>query len=320
MGVCRVIMRATVIAFLVSIPIPPPAEAGNLLYLNRCANGCKVDPSGYDDDRQSPPKSTIPQQPSILPAWPWGDDAWHQLVQCVGTTYAPFDLLITEDDPGGVPHFEVMLGGRSTDVQVDSAGGIAPGIGCDAPMQNALSFVFAAETSDVSALCWAAAQETGHLFGLDHELDAMDPMTYLGPSQKAGFQDVNADCGESTPRACTCGGRTQNSYAHLMHALGAAKPLPEYSDLGTPCTGTFDCKSEMCASDGTSQVCTQPCDLMGACPDGYQCVPANLGNVCWPAAPADSGGCATGKNPPAFASLLLLIRRRRDRRSIARVP
>jgi MYXO-CTERM domain-containing protein len=70
------------------------------------------------------------------------------------------------------------------------------------------------------------AQEIAHSYGLDHELVASDPMSYLSFAGKRTFQDVAAPCGETTARACGIGGSTcrdsQNSYALLMERIGAA--------------------------------------------------------------------------------------------------
>src|SRR5256885_1349531 len=82
------------------------------------------------------------------------------------------------------------------------AGGVAPFIPCAGEVQdNVISFVFAQETQNLDYLCWAAAQETSHVFGLDHELNAKDPMTYLSPPvKKVGFMNEASNCGEYQPR------------------------------------------------------------------------------------------------------------------------
>ena len=72
----------------------------------------------------------------------------------------------------------------------------------------------------IQEMCDTAAQETAHALGLDHELDCLDPMTYLGRCGTRSFLNKAVDCGEDTARACTCGGPTQNSYAILKQVLG----------------------------------------------------------------------------------------------------
>src|SRR5262249_56922330 len=115
--------------------------------------GCTVNP-GYDDSRTD--HSSIPTQQSRIAGWSWGPDLWNQLVQCVTDTYAPFDIQITTVDPGDMPHFELMVGGNSTDIGIDGAGGVAPFIPCDGALEdNVISFVFSAETNNLNFLCGA---------------------------------------------------------------------------------------------------------------------------------------------------------------------
>ena len=92
-------------------------QVSHLIYLNNCLpDGCDVSPG---DDDSLTQHSSIPQQQAHLAAWGWGTTNWSTLVQCVKDMYAPFDVQITDVDPGpGTPHFELMVGGNSTDVGV----------------------------------------------------------------------------------------------------------------------------------------------------------------------------------------------------------
>ena len=56
--------------------------------------------------------------------------------------------------------------------------------------------------SDPQTVCEVMSQEIGHAYGLDHELLAADPMTYLAFTGKRTFQDADASCGEKTARPC----------------------------------------------------------------------------------------------------------------------
>ena len=154
--------------------------------------------------------------PSTLPPWAWGADAWRALGACVADTYAPFDVTITDAEPGDI---DVMVAGTAADLGLPRSGGLAPFIGCE-PRGNAIAFAFAGETSQIDFLCAAVAQESAHVLGLDHELDARDPMSYLDLGARKTFQDVEVDCGEDAPRPCYCGGPTQNSYRRLAEVLG----------------------------------------------------------------------------------------------------
>jgi MYXO-CTERM domain-containing protein len=230
-------------------------SVSHLIYLNNCMpNGCDVLP-GQDDSLTQ--HSSIPTGTSHLAAWGYGQTNWNTLVQCVKDMYAPFDVQITDQDPGAsVNHFELMVGGNSNDIGVPGAGGVAPFIPCDGQLQdNVITFVFAAETSNLDYLCWAAAQETSHAFGLDHELNAMDPMTYLSPPvKKPGFQNNDANCGENTPRTCYCGGQTQNSFQYLMDTMGPAHLDPATLSITTPTDGQWVKPGFLVKADAMSQL------------------------------------------------------------------
>jgi MYXO-CTERM domain-containing protein len=406
----------------------------HLIYMNNCMpSGCTVYP-GFDDSLTQ--HSSIPQSQAYLAPWGWGAQAWKDLVVCVQGMYHDFNVQITDIDPGpNVPHFELMVGGNSTDVGVDGAGGVAPFIPCGGELEdNVISFVFAASISNPDFLCWASAQETAHVFGLDHEMNAKDPMTYLSPpTKKEGFQNTPTACGEYQDRMCYCGQATQDSYQYLMDTFGPSSPvapkmaidspadgawvkpgfvvratatsqlsitasalvidgtaqpgglpplvftspaeltagdhtitvsatdhsgasfsstitvhvvascagggschndfqclggycLPtadEPGGLGAHCTDNGACITGTCATDGTSQLCSGPCDPGNSCPSGFACETGTSDDTsfCWPSTSSKSGGgCASGGGGApgpialgALGALLALVRKRRRR-------
>lgn len=223
---------------------PPPgtaaAQISNVLYLNDCRpNGCTVQP-GFDDSRQD--RSSIAVTQTTLDAWAHGDALWDELVDCVRTTFLPFDVEVVTTDPGAASHFEVMVAGRSAQLHPElMAGGVAPFVSCGATDDNVISFVFAAQTTDLEFLCGAVAQEAAHVWGLDHELNALDPMTYLDLGSLKRFQNDDAACGEelASPRECWCGGTTQNSYQYLTQLFGGAPLPPATLAISTPIDGQW---------------------------------------------------------------------------------
>jgi MYXO-CTERM domain-containing protein len=237
-------------------------SVSHLIYLNNCLpNGCTVNP-GFDDSLTN--HSSIPSQTAQLAGWSWGQQNWDNLVQCVSDMYAPFDVQITDVDPGpSVNHFTVMVGGNSTDVGVPGAGGVAPFVPCDGDLQdNVISFVFSAETNNFDFLCWAAAQESAHVFGLDHELNEKDPMTYLSPPvKKPGFQNEASNCGENTPRECYCGGQKQNSYQYLMDTMGPAHLDPASLAITSPADGQWVKPGFTVKADAMSQLSIKQASL-----------------------------------------------------------
>ncbi|MGE0867947.1 MAG: MYXO-CTERM sorting domain-containing protein [Kofleriaceae bacterium] len=208
------------------------ATISHKLYLNNCLPyGCAVSP-GADNSLTN--QSSIAVGNVVLEPWKYGTAHWDKLVACVRETFEPFNIEIVTDDPGNTAHFEVMVGGTSTQLHPGlNAGGVAPFVSCDARVNNVITFVFANLTSDLEFLCGAVAQEAGHAWGLDHELNAKDPMTYLDLGSAKRFQDESSACGESTARACACGGSTQNSVQYLLDTFGASDlAMPTFSFVG----------------------------------------------------------------------------------------
>lgn len=221
-------------------PIAPPPQAAqapssNIIYLKRCVGGCPVHYGMIDDSRTQ--TSSIASGDVVIGAFTQSDQVWADLVQCVKDTYAPFDVVVTDVDPGSVPHFENLVGGSPSDLRSDipNAGGVAP-FTCD-EIPNAISFTFDVYGPDALTLCWTASQETAHAFGLEHELLQPDPMTYLGASLPKRFRDVDAGCGEYAPRACKCPRVTQNSYRMIVGMFGPGAPTPPTVMFTSPTDG-----------------------------------------------------------------------------------
>ncbi|HEY4244609.1 MAG TPA: Ig-like domain-containing protein [Kofleriaceae bacterium] len=248
---------------------PASGSYSHLLYLNDCLpNGCSVSP-GFDDSLTN--HSSIAESLVHLDAWNGGDSAWQDLLQCVTDTYAPFDVQITDQDPGpSVAHFEVMVGGTAQQLnsQLVGAGGVAPFVACDGDIQdNVISFVFTGEGGNLPYWCGAIAQESSHVWGLDHEMDAHDPMTYMDLGSKKIFQDHQISCGEFQDRTCYCGNDGQNSYQYLLSMFGkgslpdpvltVTSPVegayvePGFTIVATVTSSQFDLSGVSLAIDGT---------------------------------------------------------------------
>lgn len=220
-------------------------SVSHTLYLNDCMpSGCTVSP-GSDSSINN--TSSIPQSTVVLSAYPHGTTHWNALVQCVKDTFAPFDINVVTTNPGTAAHFEVMIGGRDTQLHPQlNAGGVAPYLSCNAQRSNGLSFVFPETTANLNYLCGAVVQEATHVWGLDHELNAKDPMTYLDLGSLKRFQNDDANCGESTPRSCRgpaqggCGGTKQNSFRYMTNTFGLKAGLaPPAVELTAPKEGEW---------------------------------------------------------------------------------
>ena len=197
-----------------------PGPAHRIIYLNK--NGISVT---RGRDNSSNDVSSVPNGAATVSAWSYGADSWTRLVDCVRDVYAPFDVTITDVDPGATAHVESVVGGRPGQVGLpNNVGGVSPFANDCSVIERSIVYTFAeVYGGDVQAICETVAQETAHSFGLDHEMDCRDPMTYLRDCGAKSFQDADANCGEDGARACACGGTTQNSYRILMQVLGSGE-------------------------------------------------------------------------------------------------
>jgi hypothetical protein len=149
--------------------------------------------------------------------------------------WSRFDVTITDADPGAEPHIEALFARAPADVGITTnVGGISPfSLSCSV-IEGSIVFAFTDSLPKTPrAICEVMSQEIAHSYGLDHELLAADPMTYLPYSGSRAFQDHDAQCGETTARPCGIAGSTcratQNSVQLLLSRLGAADEDP---DLG----------------------------------------------------------------------------------------
>jgi MYXO-CTERM domain-containing protein len=206
--------------------VQPHSHTSNVIYLNGCfkPGDCALSP-GFESSIQN--RSSIIDGSVTLSAFNAGPVAWDAVVRCVKQAYEPFGVEVTDEDPGNVPHFEAIVGGRPQEIGIGGGvGGVAP-FSCGI-INNAVTFSFAnIYDGYVPQICWTVAQETAHAFGLDHEYLCADPMTYLGEcGASKTFQDVDAQCGEFSPRQCQCGGAKQNSFRRIRDHFGTGKPTP----------------------------------------------------------------------------------------------
>lgn len=191
------------------------------IYLNR--DGALVRP-GANDARLS--TSSIVQAPTLLSPWDIDDELWDETVACVRELYARFDVTITDEDPGDVPHIQAVFGGHPSDVGLpDNVAGVSPFTTDCGVIESSVVFTFTdVLPDDPRLMCEVMAQEIAHSFGADHELLPEDPMTYLDYAGERSFQDKLVACGEDTPRPCGIDSHVcwqkQNSVQLLGSRLG----------------------------------------------------------------------------------------------------
>lgn len=220
-------------------PVGPQAGGAppHILYIQRCLGGLELMP-GPDSSIDN--TSSIPPGPVTLPEYPFGNDSWEQVMVNTRDIFSPFNIQVTDEDPGTIPHDEAVVCGDAADIGIPGAGGVAP-FNCGI-IPNAVTFTFPESLGDSPRLiAEVIAQEAAHAWGLDHELLCEDPMTYLSGCGNKYYQDVDAECGEFDPRPCDCGVELQNSYQHILGAFGPAIPDVEgpIITITAPLTGTM---------------------------------------------------------------------------------
>jgi len=213
------------------------APPSRLIYLNNCiaTGGCTIRP-GFESSIND--TSSIIEQTANITQFNH-PEVWDAIVECVRETYAPFNISVTDQNPGNVPHWENVVAGSPTEAGMQNGvGGVSPyDFGNCSIISNSITYTFAnIYQGDIGEICWTVAQETAHSFGLDHEYLQADPMTYI-PGGTKRFQNVAAQCGENGPRACNCPWTTQNSVQILTDIFGPATPTPPTVTITEPSFG-----------------------------------------------------------------------------------
>lgn len=199
-------------------PMSIPTEAvpnlvnSHILFLNRCTGGCRVQ-VGDPDSRTD--HSDIASNTGTITAFSYGDNTWKQVKDCVTNVMAPFNITVTDQDPGTAEHFEVMIGGDPSNIGLpQGVGGIADypcnQLGqCAQYVPNALVFDFSdVWGGNVLDICGTAAQEIAHAWTLDHATPSNDPMTYNTYTMASfGYKD-HAVCGSD----CLYNNGTTNAF------------------------------------------------------------------------------------------------------------
>lgn len=206
-----------------------------IVYLNK--NGVTLSPGG-NDARVN--RSTVVNQQTAIVGWNASATVWNDTVTCMRELFAPFDVTIVDTDPGNVPHIEAVFGGTPQQVGMDAnVAGVSPFTLDCSIIENSVVFTFTnAFNFTAREACEIMAQEVAHSYGLDHELLASDPMTYLPYNGNRSFKDEAAQCGESTARQCGINGSVcrpnQNSVQLLRERLGIADPIAPTIAITTP--------------------------------------------------------------------------------------
>jgi hypothetical protein len=206
------------------------------------------------------------------------DTEWQQLVACMTDVYSPYAVTIVADTTvamrptADITYTMAIVGGSPSDTGFPNTYlGVAPLANDCSPQNNVIAFAFAnvhPTNQHVFNVCWTAAQETAHAFGLDHEYvftdgqsACNDPMTYRNDcGGEKFFRNKDAQCGGPgdglgpAPRLCKCGG-TQNSHAKLVKVFGAGQSIvpPPTTAVTFPADGASVVNNWNTAVDASSQ-------------------------------------------------------------------
>lgn len=219
-------MRALLVLLVLAAPISASAERAETrtVYLNR--NGVTLTP-GSNDSRTN--RSTLVSQQVSIPPWNVSAELWSDTVMCLREVFVAYDVEITETDPGSLAHVEAVFAGAPAQLDRDATTlGVSPFSNSCKVIESAMVFAFTdALPANAIMICKTMAQEIGHSYGLDHELLAASPMSYLSFAGQRRFQNTLAECGEDTVRPCGAAGHPrcrdkQNSHALLLDRIGAA--------------------------------------------------------------------------------------------------
>jgi hypothetical protein len=208
------------------------------IYLNH--NGVTLRP-GDDDSRTN--RSSIVSQQVQVPAWNTSAAHWQQTVACMQDMFKRWDVVVTDVDPGMTPHIEAVFGGSPQNIGMgQGVGGVSPFTEDCGIIENSIVFTFTnVFPDDPQTVCEVMAQEVAHSYGLDHEMLASDPMTYLNYNGDRSFKDQTVSCGEYSNRACGIGGFTcrqnQNSVQLLNQRLGQADLVAPTLGITSPSDG-----------------------------------------------------------------------------------
>jgi hypothetical protein len=228
-----------------------------IIYLNH--TGALLRPG--DNDARTNYSSIVSQQTQI-PAWNTDAQTWSDTVACFRDLWSRFDVQVVDQDPGNVPHIEAIFGGTPTQVGLPSnVGGVSPFTTDCSIIENSIVFTFTGAIPNITSreACEIMAQEVAHSYGLDHELLASDPMTYLTYNGNRAFQDQTASCGEYQSRQCGINGSVcranQNSVQLLLARVGqAGDAVAPTLDWTTPEEGAVVAPGFAIEASGTDNV------------------------------------------------------------------
>jgi hypothetical protein len=227
--------------------------------LQRCVGGCPILGTATNDASQG--WTTIPAPGSYTVAefstsageiGAAADADWNGVVQCMKDVYSPYGIVVSDQPPPAGTDFNVaVIAGQPSNIGLGAdILGISPLANDCSAQDNVMSFSFAnhhGPDQRVFNICWTAAQESAHAYGLDHEWQfsdgssaCSDPMTYRTDcGGEKFFRNKRSTCGEMAARDCRCS-KTQNSHQKLLDTFGpgTVSTPPPHAQIVFPANNT----------------------------------------------------------------------------------
>jgi hypothetical protein len=150
--------------------------------------------------------------------------SWAMAHDCIVQQLAPFEISVTESDPGTAPHLEIVLSpADGSEIGISAQQSAIYASSCD-PDRNAIAFVWPkAVSDDPTTTCKLVVQAVGMAGGLEFTTACHDAMSFdiIAPQCGGGFVDMPLQCGAGQPAACRCSpGTTQDSFQKMAKAFG----------------------------------------------------------------------------------------------------
>lgn len=201
------------------------AQGAGTLFLNRCVGNCL-----YQAGQNSACNNTsaILSGPRTLSAYAGTDGDWADLLACVRSVLDPFDVAVTDVDPGCANQWEIPVAGTNEQGGFSpSTLGVAPAVCSAIPNNVAFAFANEAEHLFIPMLCNTVVHEFAHLIGVEHETLPKDPMSYVFSCFVKRFSTIESACGTfpGDEEPCFCTGALQSSFTLLHDRLNPAAGL-----------------------------------------------------------------------------------------------
>jgi len=151
-----------------------------------------------------------------------GDDDWSEVMGCVREILSPYNIAVVDEDPMPAVHQEIVLTSLASDIGLPDQDGVAA-FSCG--VLQGIGWVFVDNRGSRASnrtICELVVWDVAKMTGIDTTPDCTDVNSWV--DQACGdktFIDDDLPCGEMDPRACQCGGNTQNSHAKMLEAYGA---------------------------------------------------------------------------------------------------